>query len=534
MTGIASDLTRWRSFRPAAGVVGRWLPRPSDLSRWRSLRPDAGEGGRWLRGGWFRGGMSVANESRNIVAAGLLVLAIPGMAAERLPNTGPGLAGRFHPTYASVHEPSNSAARAVPECLRSAVMYQLFTRMFTPEGTFRAAQAKLRDLQELGVSVIYLTPHQLADDDPDPRHWSARQKGSGFGNPRNPYRQKDFFAVDPEYGSADDLKEFVAAAHALGMRVMFDLVYFHCGPTAVFLKEHPDYIVRNPDGSPRLGEWAFPEMNLANPAVREYLYANMTGFVRDYGVDGFRCDVADMLPVDFWEEGYRRCRRLRPDIFMMCEGLRGDDQIEAFDLSYGFYTQWTMVEMLKGKADATMLEKAWLAQQRDYPRGFHWMRCFENHDFANCKPGERRKEALYGPAANAAMLATCFLLDGVPMIYNGQEIADAAPHSIFANRDHGGWCIDWSRADDAVAVERRALVKRLAKLRRDEPALFDAPVVWQRTVAPEAVFAFSRPLPSGRTLTLSVNISSNAVAGLPPHGFKIEDTLKTQPVKGHQ
>ena len=92
------------------------------------------------------------------------------------------------------------------------------------------------------------------------------------------------------------------------MKVMFDLVYFHCGPHAVFLKDHPDYIVRNPDGTPKLGDWAFPEMDIANPAVREYLYANMLSFIRDHDVDGFRCDVADMLPVDFWEEGARRCR----------------------------------------------------------------------------------------------------------------------------------------------------------------------------------------------------------------------------------
>ena len=465
----------------------------------------------------------------------LTVLSAETTPLVRLPNRGKGLEGRFHPTYASAHAPETSRAKDVPPFLRGSVMYQLFTRMFTPEGTFAAARAKLPDLKADGVDIVYLTPHQLADDDPDPKFWSGRQKACNLNNPKNPYRQKDFFAVDPEYGTKEDLKAFVDEAHRLGMKVMFDLVYFHCGPKAVFLKDHPDFIVRNPDGTPKLGDWAFPEMDIANPAVREYLYANMVGFVRDYDVDGFRCDVADMLPVDFWEEGARRCRAVKPDVFLMCEGLKGDDQIAAFDLTYGFYTQWTMVAMLEGKSPASMLEKAWRAQVRDYPRGFHWMRCFENHDFANVIPGQKRKEELYGHALNAAMIATCFLLDGIPMLYNGQEIADARPHSIYANRDHGKWCIDWSRANDEAAVARRALVRRLTSLRHAHPDLFDAPVVWHPVPEPEKAFAFSRSLPDGVTLTLAVNISRDTVSfalpggravTLPPHAFDLHESRK--------
>lgn len=428
------------------------------------------------------------------------------MLTRRIKPTAKGLEGRFEPTYPSVARGPKATARPVPPFLRASVMYQLFTRMFTPEGTFAAAAAKLPELKDLGVDIIYLTPHQLADDDPDTRFWSARQKRSGFGNAKNPYRQKDFYAVDPEYGTRADLRAFVDEAHRLGLRVLFDLVYFHCGPAAVFLKDHPEYVVRNPDGTPRLGDWAFPEMDVSKREVRDYLHANMESLLRDYSVDGFRCDVADMLPVDFWEEGYARCRAIRPDVILMCEGLKGDDQIAAFDLSYGFYTQWTMVEFLKGTASADLLEKAWREQKRDFPKDFHWMRCFENHDFANVAPGEKRKETLYGHDLNDAMLATCFLLDGVPMLYNGQEIADAAPHSIFSNRDHGGWCIDWSRAASPTAVKRRAFVKRLAALRHAYPALFDAPVVWNKTADAQSSYSFSRPLPGGTTVTLTVDL----------------------------
>lgn len=445
-------------------------------------------------------------------------------------NSWKGPNGRYVPTYPSVHDAATSAARPVPGFLKGAVMYQLFPRMFTSEGTFKAAEWKLPELKDLGIDIIYLTPHQLADDDPDSMHWSARQKKCGHGNAKNPYRQKDYYAVDPEYGTADDLKSFVRTAHGLGMKVMFDLVYFHCGPKAVFLEGHPDFIVRNPDGTPKLGDWAFPELNIRNPGLREYLYANMTGFIRDYGVDGFRCDVADMVPVAFWEEAYRRCKALKPDVILMCEGLKGDDQIEAFDLSYGFYTQWALVDILAGKKPASELQKGWTLARKDFPKGFHWMRCFENHDFANVNPGEKRKEELYGHDLNAAMLATIFLLDGVPMLYNGQEIADAAPHSIFSNRDHGGWHVDWSKSGEPYARERLALVKRLTALRHAHPALFDAPLVWLDTGAPEKAYAFRRMLPEG-DVVLAVNVTAELVevdfgtgkVSLPPRSFRLKE-----------
>ena len=439
--------------------------------------------------------------------AGAAGISDPWRTPPRNPANGPN--GKLHPTYPSACDGRpDAAARPAAGWLSGAVMYQLFTRMFTPEGTFRAAAAKLPELKDLGVTVIYLTPHQLADDDPDRANWSARQKECGLDNAKNPYRQKDINAVDPEYGDAEDLKAFVAEAHRLGIRVLFDLVYFHCGPRAVFLGEHADWIVRNPDGTPALGGWAFPQLDFANAGLREYLWANMVSLVRDYDVDGFRCDVADMLPVAFWEEGYRRAKTVKDDIVLMCEGLKGDDQIKAFDLSYGFYVQWTLVDCLSGNARACALEAAWRAERRDFPKGFHWMRCFENHDLANVLPGGKRKEDKYGRDLNAAMLATCFLLDGVPMLYNGQEIADSAPHSIFSNRSHGGLHIDWSRADDTAARERRALVRRLSALRHENPALFDAPVVWNHTDDPDNVYSFTRPLTGGKSITLTVDLKA--------------------------
>lgn len=128
------------------------------------------------------------------------------------------------------------------ENLSPSLIYQLFLRPFTPEGTLKGAEKMLPHLKRLGVDLIYLTPVCEADDDMNPRFWSRRMLECGFQNPRNPYRVKDYYKIDPEYGSAQDLKDFIHAAHALGMGVLLDVVYIHCGPGNALRMEHPDFL----------------------------------------------------------------------------------------------------------------------------------------------------------------------------------------------------------------------------------------------------------------------------------------------------
>lgn len=126
---------------------------------------------------------------------------------------------------------SNLTAKAAPEFLKDSVIYQINLRTFTPDGTLRAAERLLPHIAALGADMVYLCPVTLADDDPRPEFWSDRQKQSGLNNPKNIYRVGDYYAVDPEYGTDDDLKSFVRTAHGLGLRVLLDLVYYHCGPS---------------------------------------------------------------------------------------------------------------------------------------------------------------------------------------------------------------------------------------------------------------------------------------------------------------
>ncbi len=369
-------------------------------------------------------------------------------------------------------------ARTAPEWISGGVMYQIHARAFTPEGTLKAAAARLPRLAELGVDIVYLCPVFVSDDDPDPAFWSPRQKASKMNNPRNPYRMKDYYHVDPEYGTDGDLKAFIAEAHRLGMRVLLDMVYLHCGPKAVFLEEHPDFVQRDAEGKIVYAQWNFPKLNLANPELREYLWKNMEYWVRDFGADGFRCDVADGLPLDFWETARERLEAIRPDIGMLAEGTRAADQLKAFDIDYGWGFKWD---------NAAAFRRQWEKMWKERPRsGARFIRFIDNHDIAN-DAYDNRVEKAWGTRHVDAALVAMFTLDGVPFLYNGQEVADTARHSIYARLP-----IDWANGDRPAGKARFAFCQKLCRLRHSEPALTRGEVVWLDNDAPEAVLSFLR------------------------------------------
>ncbi len=394
---------------------------------------------------------------------------------------------------------SQRQARTSPEWVTGGVIYQIQPRAFTPEGTLKAAGARLPKLAELGVTVLYLCPVFVADDDMDQTFWSPRQKKSGMNNPRNPYRMKDFYHVDPEYGSDQDLKDFVKAAHALKLRVMLDMVYLHCGPQAVFLKDHPDFIKRDKDGKPVNAAWAFPALNYDNPELREYMWKNLEYWVTDFDVDGFRCDVADGVPLDFWETGRERLEKIRPDIGMLAEGTKKENQLKAFDLCYG----WG--KALQAWSSAMAIRTLWGNARAERPvGGAKFARFIDNHDYAN-DDYENRLEKRWGAARVESALVGIFTLDGVPFLYNGQEAADAARHSIFGKAP-----IDWASGETAAGKARFAFCQKLCALRTSEKALTRGDLTWLDSDAPEAVLSFVRAADDGRIVTL-INLTNRSV-----------------------
>ena len=341
----------------------------------------------------------------------------------------------------------------------NSIIYQIFLRTATKEGTIKAAKKLLGHIANLGVDIVYLCPICEADDDPREELWSPRQRESGLGNPKNPYRIKDYFKIDEEYGADDDLKSFVKTAHRLGLKVILDLVYYHCGPNAVFIENNPDFIKRLPDGSPDCGEWNFPKLNYECAELCEYMWSNMEYFVREFDVDGYRCDVGDQVPLAFWREGRNRIERIKSDIIMINEGVK-DEAISSgvFDANYylwGFERGMGRLDEVIG--GMTMPTKRIIA--------------FENHDTSS-DAYDNRMEKQYGKNVCDAMLAVIFTMGNVPFIYNGNEIADSGRHSLWNNRFYGkNLCIDWSEAVTESGRERVSLIKKLAEIYHNFPAV---------------------------------------------------------------
>ena len=398
-------------------------------------------------------------------------------------------------------------ARPAPEWLTRGVLYQIWLRGFTPEGTLKAATQRLPQVADLGVNIIYLCPISLSDDDMRQEFWSNRQKTSQTNNPRNPYRIKDYNKIDPEYGTEADLHEFVTTAHKLGMRVLLDLVYFHCGPTAVLL-EHPDWVKHDPDGKVSTGHWHFPVLDFKSQGLREYLWANMAHWVKDFDMDGFRCDVANSVPLDFWEEARDRLTPLRPDLVILAEGQATANQVKAFDICYGFSWYNTVRTIFTKGEPASALRKTWEKQAAERPRGARFMRYTENHDLVN---DLFRVDAVCGERGAAAMAVINFTIDGVPLLYNGQEIGDTSLQSIYAR-----FPVRWEGACLPKAAAKYAFYKKLCELRRNDPALIGGETVWLDNDQPDSVVSFLRRTSKSEILT---------VASLSNRKLKVEVTL---------
>jgi glycosidase len=222
----------------------------------------------------------------------------------------------------------------------------------------------------------------------------------------------------------------------------------------------------------------------------------MEYWVKEFGADGFRCDVSDRIPLDFWETARERLERIRPDVCMLAEGRRREDQLKAFDLDYGWGFQWE---------DAAKFRAHWEKMRDERPRGgARFIRFIDNHDIAN-DDYDNRIEKAWGSRRVHAALVALFTLDGVPMIYNGQEVADTARHSIFGRSP-----IDWANGDTPTGKARQAFCKKLCTMRHTERALTHGAVVWLDNDQPDSVLSLLRRTSSEGILSV-LNLSAHAV-----------------------
>lgn len=410
---------------------------------------------------------------------------------------------------------SQPADTPPPPWTRQAVLYQINVRQYSQAGTLAAVQADLPRLKALGVDILWVMP------------WQPIGRLNRKGTLGSYYSISDYCAINPEFGTLADARAFVAEAHRLGFKVMLDWVANHTAWDHGWTRAHKDWYKLNArgeiypvtfnEGQPGEEHWDdVVALDYRNPALRDAMVAAMKFWVREVDLDGFRCDVASLVPTDFWVRARRELEALKP-LFMLAESDAVDLHTSgAFDMSY----DWTLPDQVfkkigRGEAgpmgNAALL-KAWLARQpAGYPAHALRMRFTSNHDFNSWHGTDAE---LYGPAW-PALVVLSFTLPGMPLIYNGQE-AGLDKRLAFFEKDP----IDWK------TQALTGFYQQLIALKHAHPALAagaeGGPV--ELLEAPADLVAFERRRGADR-VRVAVNLSARpqAWAGqtLPAWGWQI-------------
>jgi glycosidase len=410
------------------------------------------------------------------------------------------------PAFAAPALPLTDGVTAVahPAWSRRANIYEVNIRQYTPEGTFRAFEAHLPRLRRMGVDILWIMPINPI---------SKKMRKGTLGSY---YAVSDYTAINPEYGDLADFKRLVAAAHEQGFKVIVDWVANHTGWDNVWVAQHPDWYKRNKAGE--LEGYHYTDLSdgheevwadvigldYSKPAVRAGMIEAMSYWVRTADIDGFRCDVAWTLPVDFWNEARARLDAIKP-VFMLAEADTPEMQARAFDMTYDWVLYKMLVKVAQGQADARDLAKLYTDPPRRYPAGAYRMTFTSNHDENSWKGSDRE---LYGEAADA-MVVLAATLPGMPLIYGGQE-AGLDKRLAFFDKDQ----IDWKD------LSRSEIYAWLLAIKRKHPALVNemnpGNLELIDTGNPK-VFAFRRVAKNDR-VTVIVNLSATPATVTLPSG----------------
>ncbi|MBA2736112.1 MAG: alpha-amylase, partial [Pyrinomonadaceae bacterium] len=221
---------------------------------------------------------------------------------------------------------SKENARQSPDWVKDAVIYEIFPRQYSQKGDFNSITADLDRLKNLGVTVLWLMPiHPIGQE---------KKKGT-IGSP---YAVKDYYAVNPDYGTATDLKRLISESHKRGMKVIIDIVANHTAWDSVMMK-NPAFYTKNDKGViiPPVPDWAdVADLNYDNAELRKYMIEMLKTWIREYDLDGFRCDVAGFIPTDFWETARAEVDKIKPDTIWLAEWESPDLLVKAFDLDYSW------------------------------------------------------------------------------------------------------------------------------------------------------------------------------------------------------
>lgn len=312
-------------------------------------------------------------------------------------------------TTDSKHEPKPYVELKHPEWSKNATIYEVNVRQYTPEGTFRAFESHLPRLKAMGIDIIWLMPiHPIGE---------KNRKGS-LGSY---YAVKDYLGVNSEFGTKEDFQHLVKAIHDQGMYVILDWVANHSAWDNALVKDHPDWYIKTREGNFQSTPWRdyddIVDFDYDKPELRKYMTDALKYWVKEMNVDGYRCDVASFVPIEFWENARQELDKIKP-VFMLAESESKDLHKKAFDMTYA----WSLWDHLHSIATKNIgiggLTEGYIAEHVSiFPRNGYRMNFTENHDKNSW---EGNQYANFGAALNAAIVLTA-TIEGMPMVYSGQE-----------------------------------------------------------------------------------------------------------------
>jgi glycosidase len=371
-----------------------------------------------------------------------------------------------------------AAARDTSWVARSA-LYEVFVQDFSPQGNLRGVLDGLDRIEAAGADVVWLMPiHPIG---------VLNRKGT-LGSP---YAVKDYRAINPAYGTPADFRRLVEAVHARGMKLILDWVPDHTSPDHPWVREHPDFYFRNERGEPsvprdpdgKLTDWTdVVQLDFGNPAVRREMISAMRWWLQEFGIDGYRVDVAGFIPNDFWREAVPAVRAsVDRRILLLAEWADPELHRLGYDLTYG-WDSYSRVKEIWGGAPASTLVRQEVADLKTLPSGGMRMRFTTNHDET---AWDNPPVTIFGGSAGAraAFLAVA-LLPGRPLLYNGQEVESPQKLALFERGP-----IEWKQPH---AAEARAFYHRVMRLARSEPSFITGGLEALDTSAPDDVIAYRR------------------------------------------
>ena len=371
--------------------------------------------------------------------------------------------------------------------LENSVVYEMNVRQYTPEGTFAAAQQQLPRLKELGIDILWLMPiHPIG----------VKERKGTLGSY---YAIADYKAINPEFGTMEDFERFLAEAHKLGFRVVLDCVANHTSPDAKWINECPaDWYMRDENGNTVVNyDWYdIAELNYGKREVWDAM-ADQMRFWMEKGVDGFRCDMACEVPLEFWQETISALRADYPGMYMLAEGEEPKlHSLSGFNSSYAWELHHMLNAIARGEKNIPELLEYIEKDAQRHPADAFRLMFTSNHDENSWAGTEFER---MGDAAKLMAVLTFTLPNGQPLIYTGQEMGWTKRFEFFEKDHIPAW----------EETEYTDFYKWLIALRHDNPALAagDKGGKFEVVSTEDSTLVFTRTLPENK-VTVKVQLKA--------------------------